>query len=224
MLIDDSDDYLKRIVLNSGIGRKEIKVILKEAFTAVYEEAVICDPTFYTRSKTFSSSNSIAYPTRGGGDYDYLRTLAVRCTDSNCKAKGAIPVETSDWFSYRDNPDLAETNNDPIYRLKASGIELQPARAGIHYYLCTISESDLDNESTDVYVLIPRPFKPILFLKILELARIRHFPTVEMPSTLEEMLKMIDTNQRSITTFLKPVEEAERESPAPGFATRRDRQ
>lgn len=214
-LIDDALIYLKRIVVTSSIGRKEIRVLLKEAFQVAYEESIMAEPTFYTKSLVFTATTSIPYPAH------YRSTLCVRITDVTCKTKGARKVELDEWQLFRANLALQDDANDPIYQEKATGIELQPSLAGILYYLWTLDEAALLDDTTDVNTLIPRPMVPPLLLKILELARVRHFPTEELPSNMIKMLEAATNTSRSITTFLKPVEQSEMEGPAPTYAVRK---
>lgn len=214
-LIDDALIYLKRIVVTSSIGRKEIRVLLKEAFQVAYEESIMADPTFYTKSLVFTATTSIAYPAH------YRSTLCVRITDVTCKSKGAREVPLDEWQLIRANLALQDDANDPIYQLKATGIELQPSLAGILYYLWTLDESTLLDDTQDVFALIPRPMVPPLLLKILELARVRHFPTEELPSNMIKMIEAANNTSRSMTTFLKPVEQAEMEGQAPTYAVKK---
>jgi hypothetical protein len=121
----------------------------------------------------------------------------------------------------QQNGALASTGNDPNYNLQATGFQLAPALAGIHYYLWTLDEATLDDDTQDVYLLFPRPMVPSLLLKIIELARVRHFPTEELPSNMIKMLEAATNTSRSLTTFLRPVEQNELEGQAPTYAVKK---
>lgn len=214
-LIDDGLIYLKTIVMNSTLGRKEIRILLKEAVQLAYQESLMAEPTFFFRSNSFGASTSINNPAH------HRSTIAVRITDASCRTKGATEIPVEDWQKYRGNAALADTVDDPIYQLKATGFELQPALAGIQYYVGTIDESLLDNDATDVFTILPWVMIPMVLLKVVELARVRHFPTEEIPSNLVNAMQKTMEANKTLTKFLAPIEQSEIEGQAPTYAMRR---
>lgn len=197
-LIDDALIYLKTIVMNSTLGRKEIRILLKEAFQNAYDEALMAEPTFFFKSNVFTANTFVTNPSH------HRSTVAVRITSSSCRTKGATAYPLDEWQLMLVNGAIAPTADDPAYQLKATGFELQPSLAGIQYYVRTVNEATLDDDSQDVYAIMPWVMIPMVLLKVVELARIRHFPTEEIPSNLVNSMQRAMEANKTLTRFLDP--------------------
>lgn len=190
--------WLKRLSAGTLVSRSTVKRHMNEALKEIYQQAIVASPDFYSvKTTNFASTALLAYPA------SYRSTLLVECTDSDCVAGFARPVGTREYTIYSNSSTSGPSNTDPICLIGGSGIKINPARSGYHYYLMTIG--DVTDETTDLETIIPWLWIEPLILKTMELARLRSGAQSENPTGIEKGLKLVDLAHQSLKASFKPL-------------------
>lgn len=182
--------YLQYSEVSLQLDGPTVIRLLNEALQYVYNYVVANDPSFYTKSQSFASSTSVAYPS------DYSKTLAVEIPAAAASG-GARMVGHKEDISVKGNTWLQPVSSYPTARNEASTLEISPASTGTHWYIWQFS--DTTDETLDVSLLhnqptstaiIPWIFEELVILYACYLAQARDAMTPGLPET--EATKRMD--------------------------------
>lgn len=200
--------------LTVTVGRPTIKLYLYEALQYTRRYAKPADYLFFTKSKTFTSSASVNYPS--GADPKLESMLYI-----------FVPASTDGQSRLASNREYVTVNlntvdqgsaANPVSRLFSDHFVNTPAIAGTFFYIGTFGPSVMNTESTEMTTLIPWVFEELAIARTVQLIKIREF--LNSPAELQVGDATLDVQRKSWAALYRkmlPNQTFREETPSPAI-------
>lgn len=187
---------LKEFVVNSRVGRPDLKPLLANEFQTVYELALDNNPSFFTKGVDFPSTTSIDLASLAPDFRSIVLVETPTTLNAGCYAGAARDGSQRSFDNMQQVSNLQGTIADPLYLLNSNTITLSPAMAGTLYYLPKYDDSVLTVDTTDLEALIPRFYIKDLTLGIMQLAIERYEMTIN-PASKTSLINQLERLRKS---------------------------
>lgn len=161
---------LKQFVVNSRVGRPDLKPLLAQEFQQVYELALDNNISFFTKSYAFASTALIDLAAVASDFREEILVETPALSNSGCYAGAARKAPQRSYDNMQTIPNLAGSVADPLYLLLGTTIIISPAMTGTLYYIPKYDDSVLTVDTTDLETLLPRFYMKDLTLGVMQRA------------------------------------------------------